>query len=80
MAGSPYQGDDAKVRRVEDVIGRLESLNGAQAAGASNLIPLDGGGDVGRVEVDGVAVDPGASRGCSSPASPPTTSRRLASR
>ena len=59
MPGSPYQGDDAKVRRVEDVIGRLESLTGVQAAGASNLIPLDGGGAVGRVEVDGVAVEPG---------------------
>ena len=41
------------------MIGRLESLTGVQAAGASNLVPLDGGGDVGRVEVDGVAVEPG---------------------
>ena len=59
MPGSPYQGDGAKVRRVEDVIGRLESIPGVQAAGASNLIPLDGGGDVSRVEVDGVAIEPG---------------------
>ena len=54
-------------RRVDDVIARLEAIPGVQAAGASNLIPLDGGGDVSRVESRALRPKPAASRGSSSP-------------
>ena len=59
MPGQPYQGEGAIARRVHDVIGRLEAIPGVQAAGASNLIPLDGGGDESRVDVEGAAVEAG---------------------
>jgi putative ABC transport system permease protein len=59
MPGAPYEADGVKARRVTDVVERLEALPGVRAAGASNLIPLDGGGDVSRVVVEGVATDPG---------------------
>ena len=59
MPGQPYQAEGAIARRVQDVIQRLEAIPGVQAAGASNLIPLDGGGDVSRVDVEGARVEPG---------------------
>lgn len=54
-----YAADGARARRVEDVMRRLHAIPGVLAAGASNLIPLDGGGDVSRIEIDGVAADAG---------------------
>ena len=42
---------------------RLEAIPGVQAAGASNLIPLDGGGDVSRVDIEGAEVEPGREPG-----------------
>jgi putative ABC transport system permease protein len=59
MPGQSYQDDGAMARRVDDVIARLEAIPGVQAAGASNLIPLDGGGDVSRIEVEGAAAEAG---------------------
>ena len=59
MPGQPYQGEGTIARRVHDVVDRIEAIPGVQAAGASNLIPLDGGGDSSRVDVEGVATDPG---------------------
>jgi predicted permease len=59
MPGTPYEAAGAKARRVEDVIRRIEGISGVRAAGASNLIPLDGGGDAGRVEVEGAVAEPG---------------------
>ena len=59
MPGQPYQVDGAMARRVDDVMRRLEAIPGVQAAGASNLIPLDGGGDVSRVDIEGAEVEPG---------------------
>ena len=44
MTGEPYEPRDAKLRRVEDVVRRVEALPGVQAAFASNLIPISGGG------------------------------------
>lgn len=59
MAGDPYRDDEAKTRRVDDIIDRLEGLPGVEAAFASNFIPLDAGGDGGSVIVDGRTVAPG---------------------
>ena len=39
-----YAGRGTKGRRVDDMLARVERLPGVQAAAASNLIPLDGGG------------------------------------
>jgi putative ABC transport system permease protein len=59
MPGAPYADDGVKARRVQDVVARIEALPGVQAAGASNLIPLDGGGDISRVEVEGRPAEAG---------------------
>ena len=53
MPGEPYRVPDVKARRVEDIIRRVEALPGVRFAGASNLIPLDGGGGVSKLEVPG---------------------------
>ncbi|MGE0816553.1 MAG: ABC transporter permease [Vicinamibacterales bacterium] len=53
MPGEPYAAAGTKARRVADVLERIESVPGVQAAGASNLIPLDGGGGESRVEFPG---------------------------
>ena len=49
----------AKARRIEDILARIDRAPGVRASAASNLIPLDGGGDVGPVVVDGAPVEPG---------------------
>jgi len=59
MPGDGYQEPGAMARRIDDVVARIEALPGVSAAGASNLIPLDGGGDVSRVEVEGGAAEVG---------------------
>ncbi|MFN2397922.1 MAG: ABC transporter permease [Gemmatimonadaceae bacterium] len=53
LAGDRYEAAGAKTRRVEDVIRRLETLPGVQAATASNTIALDGGGSGGDVVIEG---------------------------
>ena len=53
MAGAVYEPEDAKLRRVEDVVRRIEALPGVRAAFASNLVPLSNGGGGGTVVVDG---------------------------
>jgi putative ABC transport system permease protein len=57
MPGETYAGPDAKAQRVRDVLRRLEGVPGIVSAGASNLIPLDGGGGSSRVEVPGRVVE-----------------------
>jgi putative ABC transport system permease protein len=59
LPGAPYEADDAKARRVEDIVRRVESLPGVEAAFASNFVPMGSGGGGGRVIVEGRAVDPG---------------------
>ena len=59
LPGEAYEPADAKSRRVEDIVRRVESLPGVQAAFASNFIPLAGGGGGGDVLVEGKPVDPG---------------------
>ena len=53
LAGDLYAPEDAKLRRVEDIVRRVEALPGVRAAFASNLVPLSGGGGGGTVVVDG---------------------------
>ena len=59
MPGDQYRVPDVKARRVEDIVRRVEALPGVQFAGASNLIPLDGGGAVSKVGVPGKQYDVG---------------------
>jgi putative ABC transport system permease protein len=59
MPGDAYGGADAKAARVHDILRRLEGVPGVIAAGASNLIPLDGGGGQSRVEIPGRTVEAG---------------------
>ena len=57
LPGDAYVGDDVKMRRVRDILDRVERLPGVQAAYASNFIPLDGGGSGGGISVEGHAVE-----------------------
>jgi putative ABC transport system permease protein len=59
MTGEVYDVADARGRRVEDLVKRLEALPGVEAAVASELVPLSGGGAETRVMVDGSPVPPG---------------------
>ena len=59
MSGDQYSSEDARVRRVEDIVRRVEALPGVEAAFASNLVPLSGGGSGGPVEPEGMIVEPG---------------------
>src|SRR5207247_5851589 len=54
------RANDAKLRRVEDVVRRSEALPGVQAAFSSSLVPFGGfGGGGGPITIDGRAFDPG---------------------
>jgi putative ABC transport system permease protein len=59
LPGEAYDDDGAKTRRIEDLVRRLEAVPGVEAVGASNLIPLGGGGSGGRMLIEGRAVAPG---------------------
>ena len=59
LPGAAYEVDDAKARRVQDIVERVERLAGVQAAFASNLVPISGGGGGGSVVVDGTPSEPG---------------------
>jgi putative ABC transport system permease protein len=63
LPGPAYESDEAKARRVEDIVRRVEALPGVRAAFASNFIPMGAGGGGGRVIVEGRAVDPGREPG-----------------
>ena len=65
LPGAAYEGDDPKARRVQDIVTRVESLPGVQAAFSSNLVPMGGGGGGGRVIIEGRAVDKGREPGIS---------------
>jgi putative ABC transport system permease protein len=62
LPGNDYAEAGAKGRRVGDILARLDRVPGVHASAASNLIPLDGGGEYGAVVVDGVPVEPGQER------------------
>lgn len=53
LAGDTYTPLDAKLRRVQDIVQRVEALPGVQAAFASNYVPIGGGGGGGEIVVEG---------------------------
>ena len=59
LPGTAYESGEAKSRRVDDIVRRVEGLPGVQAAFASNFVPMGAGGNGGRVLVEGQAFDPG---------------------
>ena len=59
LPGAAYQADDAKARRVEDIVRRVEALPGVQAAFASNFVPMGSGGGGARVAPEGRAIEAG---------------------
>jgi putative ABC transport system permease protein len=59
MLNEVYTTPELKTRRTEDVWRRVEALPGVQAAFASNMVPLAGGGDGRNVIVDGHATEAG---------------------
>lgn len=63
MPGLPYEGEDAKLRRVEDVVRRSEALPGVHAAFSSNLVPFNGGGGGGPITIEGRPLEPGRQPG-----------------
>ena len=63
MAGTAYEGADAKLQRAEDVVRRVGALPGVAAVFASNLIPIAGGGGGGNVQIDGQREDPDRRQG-----------------
>src|SRR6185295_6481074 len=59
MPGDQYEAPDAMVRRVDDIVRRVEALPGVAAAAASNMVPLVSGGSAGPVVPEGVAIEAG---------------------
>jgi putative ABC transport system permease protein len=59
MTGDAYAAADQRVRRIDDVLRRIESLPQVESAFASNFIPLSSGGGGGNIIVDGKAVEAG---------------------
>jgi putative ABC transport system permease protein len=59
MTGEQYAKPDAMIRRVDEIVQRVESLPGVTSAFASNFVPIDGGGGGSIVEAEGVAVEAG---------------------
>ena len=65
LPGAAYESDEAKARRVDDIVKRVEALPGVQGAFASNWVPMGSGGGGGRVIVEGRAVEAGREPGIS---------------
>ena len=63
MSGSAYEPPDMRLRRVHDIVDRVEALPGVHSTFASNLVPLSGGGGGGAVVIDGRPEEPGNSAG-----------------
>jgi putative ABC transport system permease protein len=63
LPGQAYEANDAKARRVDDIVRRTETLPGVQQAFASNFVPLGGGGGGDDVIVEGKPVEPGQEPG-----------------
>jgi predicted permease len=59
MPGDAYVPADARLRRVQDIVERVERLPGVAAAFGSILIPLRSGGLGGQIVVDGVPSEKG---------------------
>jgi predicted permease len=65
MPGESYEQPDAKLRRVEDIVRRVEALPAVRATYASNFVPLSGGGGGGTVIIDGRPTQKGQEIGIS---------------
>jgi predicted permease len=63
MSGPSYEEPDARLRRVEDIVQRVEALPGVEAVFASGLVPLAGGGGGGDLIIEGRPVEPGGRPG-----------------
>jgi putative ABC transport system permease protein len=63
MANEQYATPESKVQRTEDILRRVEALPGVQAAFASNLVPLSGGGGFSRIVIEGRPSEPGKEPG-----------------
>jgi putative ABC transport system permease protein len=63
MPNEKYTTADAMTQRVEDVMRRIEGIPGVQAAFASNMIPLGGGGDFRNIVIDGRSYEQGKEPG-----------------
>jgi putative ABC transport system permease protein len=59
LPNEQYATPEAKSRRVEDIVRRVETLPGVQAAFASNLVPLGSGGGESTIAIDGQPVTKG---------------------
>jgi putative ABC transport system permease protein len=59
MTGEAYSTDDARIRRVSDIVRSIETVPGVTAAFASNWVPLSGGGGGGRILIEGRTWPPG---------------------
>jgi len=59
MVGDQYAGEDARIRRVEDLVRRIEALPGVQSAMASRMVPFGNGGAGSRVAPEGAVYEPG---------------------
>ena len=59
MPGDQYESPEAMIRRVDDVVRRVETVPGVVSAMASNMVPLSGGGSDGGVVPEGVAMAAG---------------------
>jgi predicted permease len=57
MTGDRYADANARVQRVDDVLRRARALPGIESAAASTYVPLAGGGERERLDVDGSVVD-----------------------
>jgi predicted permease len=77
MSGTAYEAEDARAQRVRDILDRVEALPGVEAAFASNLVPLQGGGFGAAIEVDGRPAEPGQEPGISFPGVTPHFFRTL---
>jgi predicted permease len=63
MPNEKYTTLEAKTLRVQDVMRRIEAVPGIQAAFASNMIPLGGGGGFRNIVIDGHSYEKGKEPG-----------------
>lgn len=59
MPGDVYAVEDAKLRRVKDIVERVEALPNVVAAYSSNFVPMGGGGGGGDIVIEGRPVEEG---------------------
>jgi putative ABC transport system permease protein len=53
MSGDAYSTEEARIRRVEEIVRGIENIPGVTAAFASNWVPLSSGGGGGRILIEG---------------------------